>query len=137
MLESNSDALVEAHETASAVAHEGSSRRTAALLDDLLMHSLQLRISTKRTLANCGRTVSRLARPVRRSLQGAAAPRRCTARPAAHARRNGSRVGGTPGEGHPVLLCPAGRTIAHPTAARSPGSARCGFGRGAIGCQWR
>jgi starvation-inducible DNA-binding protein len=43
MLESNSDATVEAYETASALAHEGSSRRTAALLDDLLMHSLQLR----------------------------------------------------------------------------------------------
>jgi starvation-inducible DNA-binding protein len=43
MLESNSDATVEAHEAAFTVAHGGSSRRTAALLDDLLMHSLKLR----------------------------------------------------------------------------------------------
>jgi DNA-binding ferritin-like protein len=43
MLESNSDATVEAHETASAMAHEGSSRRTAALLDNLLMETLELR----------------------------------------------------------------------------------------------
>ena len=58
MLESNSDTVVESNQVessrtessraesnrgGSAVTHEGSSRRTAALLDELLVHSIKLR----------------------------------------------------------------------------------------------
>src|ERR1700733_1124380 len=43
MLETNSDSTVKSHEAASAAAHEGGSRRTAALLDELLVHSIKLR----------------------------------------------------------------------------------------------
>jgi starvation-inducible DNA-binding protein len=43
MLESNSDTVVESSRLDSTVTHEGSSRRTAALLDELLAHSIKLR----------------------------------------------------------------------------------------------
>jgi starvation-inducible DNA-binding protein len=43
MLETNSEAAVDYHEPASTVGQEGSSRRTAALLDELLVHSIKLR----------------------------------------------------------------------------------------------
>ena len=43
MLESNSDSTVESNRLDSIVTHEGSSRRSAALLDELLVHSIKLR----------------------------------------------------------------------------------------------
>jgi starvation-inducible DNA-binding protein len=43
MLETNSDRSMESQQAASAAAYEGGSRRTAALLDELLVHSIKLR----------------------------------------------------------------------------------------------
>jgi hypothetical protein len=43
MLEPNSETTVESSRLASVVANDGTLRRTAALLDELLVHSIKLR----------------------------------------------------------------------------------------------